>query len=111
MKRFKVWVLSVIAAAKVDEKKVRRWLSFVGAIAATAAYQVFDVGIDAIVAMDPNTLAKRCVVCLAFGLVAALAHGGPLKAIVLHAASEPKVDPAALLAAVAKAQQADKSTP
>ncbi len=83
MKRFKAWLAGVWAAAKVDEKKVRRYLTALGAIVVTAAYQVFDVGIAAVVAMTPRELAKRFVVCLAFGIIGALAHGGPFKAFVL----------------------------
>ncbi len=94
MKRFKAWLAGVWAAAKVDEKKLRRYLTALGAIVVTAAYQVFDVGIAAVVAMTPRELAKRFVVCFAFGIIGALAHGGPFKAITLRPELEVK-DPAA----------------
>ncbi len=105
MKRFKKWLAGVISAAKVDEKKVRRYLTAIGALVATAGYQVLDVGVAAIVAMDAKELAKRFVVCFAMGLLGALIHGGPIKAILLE--DEAKGDPAAVLAAVAVAQKAE----
>ncbi len=83
MKKIKAWFVGVWAAAKVDEKKLRRYLTALGAIVVTAAYQVFDVGIAAVVAMTPRELVKRFVVCLAFGVLGALVHGGPFKAFAL----------------------------
>jgi len=88
MTRFKKWLAGVWSAARVDEKKLSRYVLAVGALAATAGYQVFDVGVSAILAMTAKELAHRFAVCFAMGLLGALARGGPIKAISLTAVAD-----------------------